>query len=207
MLMRVNYQVIFTLGTKNLGRHTKRGSGLIVMVCLIPDLPDAIELSSDNLLQGVGGGAWFPPAAGHIADTDSTAHSYIVPFAGYVAMAIYAMYVMMCTEVSPRSATHPAFSPTAASLSTKHGKVASGSAQSTKLRRSEPNSNRRGGTAQTPTLTRREARSSLSRLDETVPTLLLHPPSTSVMISCSLYRHLLSPWLDGHVIHVVLLRM
>ena len=32
MLMRVNYQVIFTLGTKNLGRHTKRGSGLIVMV-------------------------------------------------------------------------------------------------------------------------------------------------------------------------------
>ena len=25
-------QVIFTLGTKNLGRHTKRGSGLIVMV-------------------------------------------------------------------------------------------------------------------------------------------------------------------------------
>ncbi|KAI0328623.1 MFS general substrate transporter [Cubamyces sp. BRFM 1775] len=65
------YPVIFTLGTKNLGRHTKRGSGLIVM--------------------GVGGGAWFPPAAGHIADTDSTAHSYIVPFAGYVAMAIYAI--------------------------------------------------------------------------------------------------------------------
>ncbi|CDO70598.1 hypothetical protein BN946_scf184656.g13 [Trametes cinnabarina] len=65
------YPVIFTLGTKNLGRHTKRGSGLIVM--------------------GVGGGAWFPPAAGSIADRDSTAHSYIVPFAGYVAMAIYAV--------------------------------------------------------------------------------------------------------------------
>lgn len=27
------YPVIFTLGTKNLGKHTKRGSGLIVMVC------------------------------------------------------------------------------------------------------------------------------------------------------------------------------
>ncbi|KAI9062939.1 MFS general substrate transporter [Trametes sanguinea] len=65
------YPVIFTLGTKNLGRHTKRGSGLIVM--------------------GVGGGAWFPPAAGSIADRDATAHSYIVPFAGYVAMAIYAI--------------------------------------------------------------------------------------------------------------------
>ncbi|KAH9858758.1 MFS general substrate transporter [Lenzites betulinus] len=65
------YPVIFTLATKNLGRHTKRGSGLIVM--------------------GVGGGAWFPPAAGHIADTNTTAHSYIVPFAGYVAMTIYAV--------------------------------------------------------------------------------------------------------------------
>ncbi|KAI0358398.1 MFS general substrate transporter [Trametes cingulata] len=65
------YPVIFTLATKNLGRHTKRGSGLIVM--------------------GVGGGAWFPPAAGSIADRDKTAHSYIVPFAGYVAMTIYAI--------------------------------------------------------------------------------------------------------------------
>jgi len=38
----ISYCVIFTLGTKNLGRHTKRGSGLIVM--------------------GVGGGAWYPSA-------------------------------------------------------------------------------------------------------------------------------------------------
>ncbi|OBZ67151.1 Glucose/galactose transporter, partial [Grifola frondosa] len=64
------YPVIFTLGTKNLGRHTKRGSSLIVM--------------------GVGGGAWYPPAAASIADRDTTAHSYIVPFSGYVAVAVYA---------------------------------------------------------------------------------------------------------------------
>ncbi|KAH9935514.1 MFS general substrate transporter [Fomitopsis serialis] len=57
------YPVIFTLATKNLGRHTKRGSGLVVM--------------------GVGGGAWYPPAQGVIADTN-TAHSYMVPFSGYV---------------------------------------------------------------------------------------------------------------------------
>lgn len=28
------YPVVFTLGTKHLGKHTKRGSGLIVMVCI-----------------------------------------------------------------------------------------------------------------------------------------------------------------------------
>ncbi|OJT10475.1 Glucose/galactose transporter, partial [Trametes pubescens] len=69
------YPVIFTIATKSLGRHTKKGSGLIVM--------------------GVGGGAWFPPAAGHIADTDTTAHSYMVPFAGYVAMGIYAVGIVI----------------------------------------------------------------------------------------------------------------
>ncbi|EMD37869.1 hypothetical protein CERSUDRAFT_105749 [Gelatoporia subvermispora B] len=62
------YPVIFTLGTKNLGRHTKRGSGLIVM--------------------GVGGGAWWPPMQGAIAD-HNTAHSYVIPFVGYVIMTIY----------------------------------------------------------------------------------------------------------------------
>ncbi|TFK93733.1 MFS general substrate transporter [Polyporus arcularius HHB13444] len=65
------YPVIFTLGTKNLGRHTKKGSGLIVM--------------------GVGGGAWWPPMAGAIADHISTAQSYVIPFAGYVIMAMYAI--------------------------------------------------------------------------------------------------------------------
>ncbi|OSX66289.1 hypothetical protein POSPLADRAFT_1064677 [Postia placenta MAD-698-R-SB12] len=68
------YPVIFTLATKNLGRHTKKGSGLVVM--------------------GVGGGAWYPPAQGAIADYN-TAHSYVVPFTGYVAMTVYAVGMMI----------------------------------------------------------------------------------------------------------------
>ena len=64
------YPNIFTLGTKNLGRHTKKGSGLIVM--------------------GVGGGAWFPPAQGGLADRATTRRSYLVPMVGYIAMTIYA---------------------------------------------------------------------------------------------------------------------
>ncbi|EGN91860.1 hypothetical protein SERLA73DRAFT_191926 [Serpula lacrymans var. lacrymans S7.3] len=65
------YPCIFTLGTKNLGVHTKRGSGLIVM--------------------GVGGGAWYPPAQGGLADISSTRRSYLVPMSGYIAMTIYAV--------------------------------------------------------------------------------------------------------------------
>jgi len=68
------YPVIFTLATKNLGRYTKRGSGLVVM--------------------GVGGGAWYPSAQGSIAD-HNTAHSYMVPFSGYVAMTIYAVGIVI----------------------------------------------------------------------------------------------------------------
>ncbi|KAF8160943.1 major facilitator superfamily domain-containing protein [Crassisporium funariophilum] len=65
------YPCIFTLGTKNLGRHTKQGSGLIVM--------------------GVGGGAWYPPAQASVADRISTQRSYLVAFSGYAAMTIYAI--------------------------------------------------------------------------------------------------------------------
>jgi len=65
------YPCIFTLGTKNLGRHTKRGSGLIVM--------------------GVGGGAWYPPAQGGLADLANTRRSYLVPASGYLAMLVYAV--------------------------------------------------------------------------------------------------------------------
>ncbi|KAI6046063.1 major facilitator superfamily domain-containing protein [Pisolithus marmoratus] len=65
------YPCIFTLGTKNLGIHTKRGSGLIVM--------------------GVGGGAWYPPAQGALADNANTRRSYLVPASGFIAMAIYAI--------------------------------------------------------------------------------------------------------------------
>ncbi|KAJ8472319.1 hypothetical protein ONZ45_g16689 [Pleurotus djamor] len=56
------YPCIFTLGTKNLGIHTKQGSALIVM--------------------GVGGGAWYPPAQGALADRVSSQRSYLVPFTG-----------------------------------------------------------------------------------------------------------------------------
>ena len=55
-------QVIFTLGTKNLGRYTKRGSGLIVM--------------------GVGGGAWWPSAQAALADSHNTRISYLIPMTG-----------------------------------------------------------------------------------------------------------------------------
>ncbi|KII92138.1 hypothetical protein PLICRDRAFT_50564 [Plicaturopsis crispa FD-325 SS-3] len=65
------YPCIFTLGTKNLGVHTKKGSGLIVM--------------------GVGGGAWYPPAQGALADRANTRRSYLVPMSGYLAMLIYAV--------------------------------------------------------------------------------------------------------------------
>ncbi|KAL9711722.1 hypothetical protein Ac2012v2_004794 [Leucoagaricus gongylophorus] len=65
------YPCIFTLGTKNLGIHTKRGSGLIVM--------------------SVGGGAWYPPAQAALADSTTTRHSYLVPLSGYLVMTIYSM--------------------------------------------------------------------------------------------------------------------
>ncbi|KZP34229.1 MFS general substrate transporter [Athelia psychrophila] len=65
------YPCIFTLGTKNLGRHTKTGSSLIVM--------------------GVGGGAWFPPAQGGLADRANTRRSYLVPASGFLAVMIYAV--------------------------------------------------------------------------------------------------------------------
>ena len=43
--------------------------------------------------QGVGGGAWFPPAQGALADKSYTRHLYLVPLAGFTAMTTYAMYV------------------------------------------------------------------------------------------------------------------
>lgn len=64
------YPVIFTLATKNLGVHTKKGSALIVM--------------------GVGGGAWYPSAQGALADRTLTQHSYLVPLSGYLVMLLYA---------------------------------------------------------------------------------------------------------------------
>jgi FHS family L-fucose permease-like MFS transporter len=68
------YPCIFTLGTKNLGVHTKIGSGLIVM--------------------GVGGGAWFPSAQGSIANHNYR-KSYLVPMAGYLTLALYAFGICL----------------------------------------------------------------------------------------------------------------
>ncbi|GKU06121.1 mfs fhs l-fucose permease [Fusarium langsethiae] len=53
------YPTIFALGTANLGRHTRRAAGILVM--------------------GVSGGAVFPPIQGAIADAKGTRISYIVP--------------------------------------------------------------------------------------------------------------------------------
>jgi len=74
------YPCIFTLGTKNLGVHTKKGSGLIVT--------------------GVGGGAWYPPAQASLADKTSTRHSYLVPLSGYLAMTCYAVGMVINQAVN-----------------------------------------------------------------------------------------------------------
>ena len=63
------YPTIFTLGTANLGRNTRRGAGILVM--------------------GVSGGAVFPPIQGAIADSASTRISYVVPMVGFVVVLIY----------------------------------------------------------------------------------------------------------------------
>ncbi|KAK4988804.1 hypothetical protein LTR50_003649 [Elasticomyces elasticus] len=63
------YPTIFTLGTANLGRHTRRGAGILVM--------------------GVSGGAVFPPIQGAIADAANTRISYIVPLVGFCFVLAY----------------------------------------------------------------------------------------------------------------------
>ena len=66
------YPTIFTLGTANLGRHTRRGAGILVM--------------------GVSGGAVFPPIQGAIADGYNTRISYLVPTCGFVVVLAYVTY-------------------------------------------------------------------------------------------------------------------
>ncbi|KAF2159239.1 hypothetical protein M409DRAFT_30245 [Zasmidium cellare ATCC 36951] len=63
------YPTIFTLGTANLGKNTRRGAGILVM--------------------GVSGGAVFPPIQGAIADAASTRISYVVPMVGFVVVLAY----------------------------------------------------------------------------------------------------------------------
>jgi FHS family L-fucose permease-like MFS transporter len=69
------YPCIFSLGTKNLGVQTKRGTSLIVM--------------------GVVGGAWYPLAQGALADRAYTRRSYLVPMSGFLAMTIYAIGIVV----------------------------------------------------------------------------------------------------------------
>jgi len=67
--MSVMYPIIFVIGTEKLGRHTRRGSGLLVM--------------------GVAGGAVFPPIQGAVADAGTTRISYFVPAVGFVIVLTY----------------------------------------------------------------------------------------------------------------------
>jgi MFS transporter, FHS family, L-fucose permease len=66
------YPTLFTLGTENLGLHTRRGAGIMV--------------------QGVAGGAVFPPIQGAIADAVGTRISYIVPLVGFVYVFGYVFF-------------------------------------------------------------------------------------------------------------------
>lgn len=66
------YPTIFTLGTANLGRHTRRGAGILVM--------------------GVSGGAVFPPIQGAIADSAGTRISYVVPLVGFIYVLGYVTF-------------------------------------------------------------------------------------------------------------------
>jgi FHS family L-fucose permease-like MFS transporter len=63
------YPSIFTLGTANLGRNTRRGAGILVM--------------------GVSGGAVFPPIQGAVADAANTRISYVVPLVGFCIVLVY----------------------------------------------------------------------------------------------------------------------
>ena len=72
-----------------MGIHTKRGSGLIVMVSEYQDLGFGFNELTPH--KGVGGGAWYPPAQAALADSTTTRHSYLVPLSGYLVMTIYSM--------------------------------------------------------------------------------------------------------------------
>ncbi|THW08432.1 L-fucose:H+ symporter permease-like protein [Aureobasidium pullulans] len=60
---------IFTMGTANLGIHTRRGAGILVM--------------------GVAGGAVFSPIQGAIADAANTRISFVVPLVGFLVVLAY----------------------------------------------------------------------------------------------------------------------
>jgi FHS family L-fucose permease-like MFS transporter len=71
------YPTLFTLGTANLGKHTRRGAGILVM--------------------GVSGGAVFPPIQGAIADSANIRISYLVPLVGFIYVLGYVTFHWMRT--------------------------------------------------------------------------------------------------------------
>lgn len=68
----VMFPTIFVMGTAGLGRHTRRGSGILMM--------------------GVSGGAVFPPIQGAIADAHSTRISFLVPMVGFIFVLAYTIF-------------------------------------------------------------------------------------------------------------------
>jgi FHS family L-fucose permease-like MFS transporter len=64
----IMFPTIFSLGLKDLGKHTKQASSFIVM--------------------GVMGGAFFPPIMGYIADHD-TATAYYLPIICYIVIFLF----------------------------------------------------------------------------------------------------------------------
>ncbi|KAE9380915.1 L-fucose:H+ symporter permease-like protein [Stipitochalara longipes BDJ] len=71
-LMAPMYPTIFTLGTANLGTHTRRGAGILVM--------------------GVAGGAVFPPIQGAVADSATTRISMVIPLIGFIYVFGYCFF-------------------------------------------------------------------------------------------------------------------
>ncbi|CAF0887151.1 unnamed protein product [Rotaria sordida] len=68
----IMFPTIFVMGTANLGHHTRRGAGILIM--------------------GLSGGAVFPPIQGAIADTYSTRISFLVPMVGFIVILAYALF-------------------------------------------------------------------------------------------------------------------
>jgi FHS family L-fucose permease-like MFS transporter len=88
----IMYPIIFVLGTANLGRHTRRAAGLLVM--------------------GVAGGAVFPPIQGGIADAANTKVSFFVAVPCFAYIFAWALWVWnkdgrQWTPTKPSHVTEP----------------------------------------------------------------------------------------------------